>query len=632
MDKIQERYDSLQADAVAAIETDYGEVPNGRYLLVIPTGGGKTFTAVKAINRLFETGILDSKKDCVLWVAHRDLLLEQAERTFERFEQQYPASPSFKRRVRYVMRNSAAKEFQADRSIRLVVIDEAHHAAAASYLPLFDRADVGVLGLTATPGRHDGASLDFERETFSIGFPDLIDSAVILRPEILEVDGGRYDFDELSDECLELLNNDSRNRKIIDALLSGKERFRKVIVYVGTQSHVHSLYRCILDSPLTDIFGSVSYITGEGNSRGCSREQFLEAERKLERSIVINVEVLTEGYDDPAVDTVVMARPTKSKLVYMQCMGRAIRRNPDDPDKSAYLVEVVDDLPNVRYRIDNRWLYADISDALEPEVIDRWYDSSESFLDGLASVCEQFGIQEGDLEGVEWDERGRYGLFLFKSYVGEGRYRHFPILLTKYNRVNVLGFFNYLSERAVKLHKDGWRLAAVKALLSRFTLREFEDTRNQDRILESMLNAAAAVSGNQNALMNEARPWITYVSFRYRHDAIPDGLEDFLDGVLNRDEIVAQVRKRAYSSGSYVVRLPQPLSGYRGHILAANEGSMLEDYIAGLQALREDAEPENQAQRVKEYIEGADFPLEDEDRRACLFIVRESSDYLYQLP
>src|SRR5262249_14916411 len=132
--------------------------------------------------------------------------------------------------------------------------------------------------------------------------------------------------------------------------------YKKVIIYVGTVNHVKSLYDQLLKSPLKEFYESISFITGSANSRGEDRAQFVEQEKKHKRSILVNVMVLSEGYDDPSVNTVVMATPSHSKLYYMQAMGRAIRHDPADPLKKAFCVEVEDTLPNIRYRIDNRWL------------------------------------------------------------------------------------------------------------------------------------------------------------------------------------------------------------------------------------------------------------------------------------
>lgn len=79
---VQKRYDEFQQDAVNCAFKDFQKQLNDRYLLVIPTGGGKTFTAVKAVNRLFEEGVLDSARSRILWTAHRVELLEQVNEAF----------------------------------------------------------------------------------------------------------------------------------------------------------------------------------------------------------------------------------------------------------------------------------------------------------------------------------------------------------------------------------------------------------------------------------------------------------------------------------------------------------------------------------------------------------------------
>ena len=61
-----QKYDEFQREAVGDICEDFSEKANGRYLLVIPTGGGKTITAVKSINSLFDKGVLDKNNDRVM--------------------------------------------------------------------------------------------------------------------------------------------------------------------------------------------------------------------------------------------------------------------------------------------------------------------------------------------------------------------------------------------------------------------------------------------------------------------------------------------------------------------------------------------------------------------------------------
>ena len=106
-----------------------------------------------------------------------------------------------------------------------------------------------------------------------------------------------------------------------------------------------------MQSSFIESYQSVDYIVGEGwSGNEGEREDFISRIKSYDRSIVVNHDVLSEGYDDPTVNTVVMARPCRSKLVYMQAVGRGVRIDPNNPAKIAYIVEVEDQLPNIRNR------------------------------------------------------------------------------------------------------------------------------------------------------------------------------------------------------------------------------------------------------------------------------------------
>ena len=111
---------------------------------------------------------------------------------------------------------------------KLVVIDEAHHAAASTYLPLF-RPRVAVLGLTATPSRHDGKPLEFDGESYSIGFPDMEERGVVLKPEIIEKSGARSEIAAFDESSMEKLNTEERNR-ILNTLLEDPQSYKKVFL------------------------------------------------------------------------------------------------------------------------------------------------------------------------------------------------------------------------------------------------------------------------------------------------------------------------------------------------------------------------------------------------------------------
>ena len=95
----------------------------------------------------------------------------QAINTFKKYAERHPARSYFSQ-VDIEMIAKAAKHVRDNQNIKIVVIDEAHHAAKKNnqYGPLFAYPQLGILGLTATPSRHDGQPLEFEKESYSIGF------------------------------------------------------------------------------------------------------------------------------------------------------------------------------------------------------------------------------------------------------------------------------------------------------------------------------------------------------------------------------------------------------------------------------------------------------------------------------
>ncbi len=266
IDQWRERFDKFQSEAVKNVVADYREKQTGRYLIVIPTGGGKTFTAVKAVNELYRQGIFDAGYDRVVWAAHRQELIEQADDEFEDFEKKNQEA-SFKNRVTLMMISGVTEHLKTHDDIRLVVIDEAHHAATANiqYGPIFDYPYLGILGLTATPSRHDGQPLEFERETYSIGFPDLIEKRIILSPEIRKIEGGRFEGVKAKGSGfsgLDTLGTEERDNRIIQHILDHHQDYTKIILYASSVKHTNQLYRRILDSPLASLYEAVDYITG----------------------------------------------------------------------------------------------------------------------------------------------------------------------------------------------------------------------------------------------------------------------------------------------------------------------------------------------------------------------------------
>lgn len=632
------RYDSFQKVAVEAITKDFAHKKNGRFLLVIPTGGGKTYTAVKSICALFDEGILDSQSDKVLWTAHRTELAAQATETFGKFINRGNTKLNFEKNIKVEMISRVQSMLSKDESIKLVVIDEAHHSAAKSYQPIFNVKQVGVLGLTATPSRHDGAALDFEKESFSIGFPDLLKKGIILRPEIETIKGDSYDIVDIgSDSDLEQLNNEVRNSKIEDVIRKNYEKYKKIIIFVGTKKHAEDLCAILKNSDFAAQYQSISYILGGGkNSRNQSRDEYIEEEKNYKRSIIINVQVLTEGYDDPSVNTVVMATPSKSKLYYMQAIGRAVRCDPEDTMKKSFVVEIDEDLPNIRYRIDNRWLFSEISDALEPIVDDRTFTSGEDLKRHLLEIYEELKVPVKQHVFPEYDENQRYSLLLFRQYAKPGEYIHLPLLVDNLSRMAVSNMYNFISERlafAGYRNRGIYFEAVFNMVRDSVNTLKLKDTEKKS-IYEAMENASAIINDGDGVAgwKLQGSPWITYVSFSLKRleETLSDEILLFIKDLVNRDTIIENLLSSNYEPGSVLIKLPLPLKNFVGRILVDTEFDQIDSILGALKKVKDTHDGDHRAE-VSEKIESSILPLQIRDATSLTVIVRDNLDYFIKL-
>ena len=639
------RYDEFQREAVDNLINDFDENRAGRYLLVIPTGGGKTFTAVKAVNELFEKQVLDPTCDRVLWTAHRTELKAQAIKTFEKYAAKNP-DRSFFSQVDVEMIAKAAKHVRENQNIKIVVIDEAHHAAKKNnqYGPLFAYPQLGILGLTATPSRHDGQPLEFEKECYSIGFPDLVEKQIILSPKIRKIEGVLADGiirRGASFEGLDQLETEERDQLILEHIDKHSEEYSKIIIYAASVAHSRSLCEFLRESRLSEKYEAFEYITGEDWSGGGDRESFIKRVQASNRCIIINHDVLTEGYDDPKVNTVIMARPSKSKLVYMQAIGRAVRVDPSNPRKTAFIVEVQDNLPNIRYRIDNRWLFSEISDTLEPAVEDSFFSSAQEFKSTLKELYERYSVSEEFRSYPEWNKSYRYSLLLFKSLVSidseskERHYQHFPILVDNENRSKVSNWFNFLSERMEKNRAanrgDGIDSQQAMLMARCHEIDLFEDEIRRQLVYESFENASEVACRDHEPGREVPAPWITFVAFRFREGDISAEILDFISEIANKEQIERAVQEKSFSEDAVLVKLPLPLCSYVGQILPAAEFNRLQSLIDKLTSLREEIGNVDHSEPVRKLLETRLAENETFLKESIPTIVREDISYFIKL-
>lgn len=302
-----------------------------RTLLVLPTGTGKTIVFSKIIEDRVRKG------ERVLVIAHRGELLEQAsdklykstglKTATEKAEQ--TSLGSFYRvvvgSVQTMQREKRLNQFPPE-YFDTIVIDEAHHAISDGYqrvLHHFENANV--LGVTATPDRGDMRNLGsyFESLAYEYGLAEAIKSGYLspikaltipLKLDLSNVKQQAGDFstkdlgtalDPYLEQIAEEMKKQCFNRKTVVflPLVKTSQKFR-------------------------DILNKHGFKAAEVNGESADREQILKDYEEGKYNVLCNSMLLTEGWDCPSVDCVIVLRPTKVRALYSQMVGRGTRLAP----------------------------------------------------------------------------------------------------------------------------------------------------------------------------------------------------------------------------------------------------------------------------------------------------------------
>ena len=314
-----------------------------RMLVCLPTGAGKT-VIFSELARLARRG--------VLVIAHREELLGQARAKLEAAlgetqvvamergaERAAPDARILVCSIRSLHEERLARVIQG-RDIGLVIYDECHHAAAEDNLRVLRQLGAfaedwtgTLLGFTATTARGDGKGLNtvFERIVYSRSLPELIDMGYLapLRgfristaADLTRLSAGAQDFRE--DELAEAVDIEERNA-LVARSIQELARDRRTLCFCVTVNHARHL-----SWALCKLGVSAGMVHGEMPME--LRARTLADFREGRLQVLTNVAVLTEGFDDPGVSCVAMARPTRSEGLYAQCVGRGTRLFPGKKD------------------------------------------------------------------------------------------------------------------------------------------------------------------------------------------------------------------------------------------------------------------------------------------------------------
>jgi superfamily II DNA or RNA helicase len=395
----------FQDKAVEELKRSY-DARNGLSgtLLSLPTGAGKTIIAAKFIL----DRVLAGPGDYVLWLAPHEELLFQAASTFERmrpfFRCQDLVVPDENQVVGHTQdkgSNVAFQTIQADhrsgsgRTPKVVVIDEAHWGAAFSrkMLPeLRDRyRDSFFLGLTGTPFRKElselqglrhfyGGLIHHERSAIE-SETDVRGRRVLATVQSKTKDTGyKIDLDELTleaaelnDQALRKFNGKIRNRFIAKYWQSA---FGKTLVFAVSIDHANALAIAFgeewPDVPIQVVHSGeiprrVPSRVSPSNGRSLTahdRQSIHQQFRRGDIQILIAVNIYTMGVDFPAVETLFMARPTLSPVVYSQMLGRGLRGPAFGGTEFVRVIDFVDQVSShqhlcnriMQFQLERNWV------------------------------------------------------------------------------------------------------------------------------------------------------------------------------------------------------------------------------------------------------------------------------------
>lgn len=309
---------------------------HGNTLGVAPTGAGKTIMLSAVTGKL----IADTEaKACVL--AHRDELTGQNRAKFGRVNPEVTTSvvdagsKSWAGQVTFAMAPTLSRSasLKAMPRLDLLVIDEAHHAVADSYRRIIDRVrdanpEAHIFGVTATPNRGDRKGL---REVFDnvgdqVTLAELIASGHLVPPRTFVIDVGvqeklRAVRKTASDYDMGAVAEIMNRAPITDEVIRHwreKAGDRQTVVFCSTVAHAENVAEAFNDNGI-----SAGVIHGDLGSE--TRRRILAAYAAGEIQVVVNVAVLTEGWDHPPTSCVVLLRPSSCKSTMIQMVGRGLR-------------------------------------------------------------------------------------------------------------------------------------------------------------------------------------------------------------------------------------------------------------------------------------------------------------------
>ncbi len=306
-------------------------------LLRLPTGAGKTVIAALILEEMLQR--IPGRR--MLFLAHRKEIVDQtADKISQQIGAHLVAVEQAERRaakdarvvVASIQSLSARLQDYAAEDFGILIVDECHHAFAKTWMDTIGhfgkQGNTLLLGLTATPKRSDGRCISelFPETAFEVSLGELQEQGFLVPMDYCTIEAtlglGTLATDATGDfqstQLARMMNTPELRALLLRAWLE-KAKGKKTIVFCASITHAKELTQDFLEQGL-----NAAFISGESSDR----DELIQAFRQGSITILSNYGVLTEGFDDPSIACVLLARPTRSPLLYSQCLGRGLRPHP----------------------------------------------------------------------------------------------------------------------------------------------------------------------------------------------------------------------------------------------------------------------------------------------------------------
>ena len=335
-----------QIEACDAIDREWGQVRST--MLVLATGLGKTRVGSEVIRRR-----LEANTGRVLWVAHRDELITQARDAITenvpgirvgiekagQFANTYALHDMHDHVVVASVQTLHEKRRQrfAPHLFGTLIIDEGHHATARTYREIMDHfPDAKVLLLTATPDRGDGVGMGEVADSvaYEMGIQRGIESGFLCPIKVLAINVHGLDLSSVKTTAGDL--NQGQLARILESDEVHHEIASPLAEHIGTRQAVVFCASVAQSKALADVIQgylpSAQIRHVDGSTPEMERRRILGEYARGEAQVICNCAVLTEGFDAPNTSLIALARPTKSRALYAQMVGRGTRLAPGKTD------------------------------------------------------------------------------------------------------------------------------------------------------------------------------------------------------------------------------------------------------------------------------------------------------------